>query len=445
MDNNNWLINEEFSFSSFRELNMKKYQEALEAYERNLSDAISIKNLPIFIDTNFLLHPYKISIVAKNKLREFFEVNNSRIFITKQVQKEFLANREKVLDNDFLTVLRTLPSTFDAKVINSINKFINDNKNILGDYGSIQGRLKEIEQECKDLRIDLQKKVYEILNANKNIKFSDEILNTYCEFNFLDNLSSEEINFLEKQFDSLKETKTVFPGKGDIKDKPNNPYGDFIIFHELLKYVKQEQTDVIFLTMDKEKGDWFKHYGQEKKPYIEYIQKSFYLTSKIIYIIDAERALSNVLNVSLEDVVDEKNNLLSTAASLLSSLSDYDFQILVRELVKAELSEVAANTSQIEIIESDSDDFDFMAVVSNSSQSEKTLAISRHCNGLGKVSLSTVKRLHKAVQENHAALGVILTDSYFAKEAHDFAASHHAVVLLDRENLSNLLIKHGYL
>ena len=88
------------------------------------------------------------------------------------------------------------------------------------------------------------------------------MLNVISKFQITPELSEEEEVVLKNQFNDLtsiystvkndqnKNWKSTFPGCGDKKE---NPYGDFIIYHEMIKFLKSNQTDAVFLTNDVEK------------------------------------------------------------------------------------------------------------------------------------------------------------------------------------------------
>lgn len=122
-------------------------------------------------------------------------------------------------------------------------------------------------------------------------------------------LSETEKVLLRSEFDSLAKTfsesdlekgRNVFPGAGDIIQKPDDPYGDYLIYHEILKLMIVNNTNVIFLTFDNTKGDWMK---KDKLPHLSFVENAFRNSQRAFYILDAERTLEDILNVNIDSLI----------------------------------------------------------------------------------------------------------------------------------------------
>ena len=84
------------------------------------------------------------------------------------------------------------------------------------------------------------------------MKKKDEILETLANIEICENLDSNEIKILKEKYDLLSKEyknnkgdarvnwKYTFPGCGERKGK-EDPTGDFIIFHEILKYMNEKR------------------------------------------------------------------------------------------------------------------------------------------------------------------------------------------------------------
>ena len=119
-----------------------------------------------------------------------------------------------------------------------------------------------------------------------------------------------------------KNPDRAFPGVADLLEKEENEHADYIIFHEIMKFMEEKNTDAIFLTFDTTKGDWMKG---DKHPLLHYVHNCYLNTGKLLFILDADRTLNDVLKISIEPLLDEEsfesifiglwNDLVSIASS----------------------------------------------------------------------------------------------------------------------------------
>lgn len=318
-------INSDFCFPSNKELTIETSYRALKNYHDKFSAAFELqKPIPIILDTNVLLAYYGMSQSEKKRLIEFLNENKERIFLTSQIEKEFLKNRKKVIEQKFLTPLNSIQPDFETMykdIKNKFQSFIDSKKNILfNDYLPIwnsllekQKQLNEILEDEEILSKSLEQAIETTKNNYKDINFEDDLLEVCASFKITSALSDEEVKFLETQYEVLwqkyqavekpeMKQELIFPGLGDrVVAKKEYPYGDFIIFHEVLKFMLcgeyglDKTTDVIFLTNEKAKGDWF---HDKLAPIIHYIETVFLLTERTLFIIHAEKPLK----ISLENI-----------------------------------------------------------------------------------------------------------------------------------------------
>ena len=315
-------INSEFCFDSSKKLTIAIAHNALKKYADRVSAAIELEeSIPIILDTNVLLAYYGLSQIEKDKLIEFLKKNRDRLFLTSQIEKEFLRNRIRAINKDFFDPLKSIQSDFKSTykdIKNKLNSFLESKKNTLSkDYPEIWDLLSEKQQKLNEILKDeqtLSEKLAQAIQTTttdyKNIYVVDKLLEACAELTITPALNDEEVDFVKKQYDALwqkyevgkdeiKRREITFPGCGDKQDK-KDPYGDFIIFHEILKFMvcgkdRSGKTDVIFLTREKTKGDWI---HSDLSPIIHYIEKAFLVTDKTLFIIHAEKPLE----ISFENI-----------------------------------------------------------------------------------------------------------------------------------------------
>lgn len=327
------IINKETSFYAKKSLqSIAKYSECLEKYSKNFAQEISLTSKSqIFLDTNVLLRYYSISFTAREKLFSFIKENSNRIIISSQVQYEFLKNREDVIQRFFEQVTNRIPKDFNSDIVNKMKSFLETHKIVLKDYPFVETGIEKYQVELEKLLKKLNETSEQKRKEHINLIFKDKFLDLLNTCNIIENLSHEEIKSVRDDFDILRKnikpenvdtvlnkTASIFPGLGDIKGKPEYPYGDFIIFHEMMKYMIETNNDIIFLTFDNTKGDWM---TKSKTSYLHYIQNMYANTNQIIYILDAERTLGNILNINIESLVEQETNTNDITIKSLTKLS----------------------------------------------------------------------------------------------------------------------------
>ena len=337
METNRIKIDDNFCFDTKKHLSIADFQKALKLYSSKFDEVLKLEgDMPIFLDTNILLGYYQISLEERKKLKQFFIKYKDRIYITHQIEKEFLRNRIKVI-KEFYGSLRKVKSEFETidKEIHGfktiLNKFksLSEKKFLKYDYPNSYKKIGELKDIVKANLDKFYNDVNSIYEENKNIvemeinqaiddknfkemEIRDEILDVFSQFKVIDSLENADIQFIEKQYDSLLEQykkinkdkdkdKYTFPGRGDQNEK-DYPYGDLIIYHEMLKFCFKKETSVIFVTKDVSKKDWLQGNG---KPYIHYIENAFLNTGQVIFILDGERLLKELLKISLDKIYEE--------------------------------------------------------------------------------------------------------------------------------------------
>jgi predicted nucleic acid-binding protein len=309
-------------------------QKALKRYADNFPDASDLKNeIPIFLDTNVLLEYYKISFTERKEIKQFLVKNKNRIYLTHQIEKEFLRHRishinayQKSLD-EFLNSYQTIKLDLEklkGGVINNFQHYVEKNKILNNDYENVQKELNDIYIDLSnrlkgiflegDLFAKIEQKEIEIgeikkkLEGEADIERNDDLLDIISEFTVIPALEEDENTFLIEKYAALKGDYDAI--KGDIIEKPKKSFpgcgehkktdktGDFIIYHEILKFMKDKATDVVFLTSDVSKDDWLLRNKGELIPFTHYIINNYLCSEQIMYVFQA----SDKLRVSYDRI-----------------------------------------------------------------------------------------------------------------------------------------------
>lgn len=302
-------ISMDFYFNPSNELTASISNAALKQYATGFEDALKLKgDTPIILDTNILLGYYGMSNEEKQKLLTFINAYKHRIYITKQIEQEYLKNRLSVIKKDFLGPLDKVPEEYQklkSQIAGLIKSFKSDKKNLLSkDYPILWSKLEKIENAVNENLEDyefidgIKKEVQTTSVNNKNIAFLDSLLDLVSELKTTEKLDIDEIDFLKHQYEALLKMygevkinsrwQHAFPGCGESKEDGS---GDFIIFHEILKFMKKENTSCVFLTNDVTKGDWLQ---KDRNQHCHYLEHSFYMTDNIIFIVHAKAILPDI-------------------------------------------------------------------------------------------------------------------------------------------------------
>ena len=319
------MIDNEFCFHKIG-WDIPTTQQALNYYnshKKEYSDWLFDNRTKIFLDTNVLINLYTISRSQRNQLLKFLTKNKERIFLTHQVSNEYLKHRLSKAQG-IREAYGRLPAEYQACLDNTLQNikkaltgFISfASKSIISD--DLPDTSEHLQAMCDKLRqkFDTDQEWSNTLNessaiiisdfkrecdaiiSNLQYEYTDPILDVIAQLQVLPPLDQDEMQCIKALYDSLldefnkaktdktKKEPATFPGCGDRKKIADGepPYGDFIIYHEMLKFIKEHPEDILFITRDITKSDWIK---TDKRPFVHYIIDIYSHTGQMIYIIPA--------------------------------------------------------------------------------------------------------------------------------------------------------------
>ena len=256
-------------------------------------------------DTNVLLNLYRYSAKTRNSLLNAFESFKGRIWIPYQVAYEYMRKRCEVI---YETVQR-------------YDQFTKEVESFAGKAGEIL-RLTSSDEEVAELTRYLSK----WLDSNKERNLlvlnpeEDEILEkilTIFDGKVGDIVPESELDIIKKEGEE-RYKKSIPPGyKDGIKKKgreeDNNAYGDLIIWKQIIKYSKQNNIGIIYVTHDQKEDWWNIVKGKTIGPRVELRREFFTETKQDFHMYSMNNFVStyNSLNEIQIDksVVDEVKSL----------------------------------------------------------------------------------------------------------------------------------------
>lgn len=329
-------IDKDFCFKTHHN-DIKATADAFQYYEEhliNLEDFLKSDILLAF-DTNLLLNLYKISKQEREQFLKFVNKNANKIIIPAQVEFEYLKHRTKYIKestallDELVQQEKAIAKEIcegDKLIVNKLTQ-LKQHKFIVNDIPDVQTSIDTLcqyinshsfsEEERNDIKMHINAVEEKLIDKIKKLKDScitetkDIVLESISKVQILPILSLEELSYLKEYYDQLLQSYNnhkeraeclsySFPGCGDrgkIKDG-NEPYGDFIIYHELLRQMSLKHKNIIFLTKDITKSDWIKPDGT---PFIHYIIDSFKNTNQMLYIFNAEKFIPLTFESIIED------------------------------------------------------------------------------------------------------------------------------------------------
>jgi len=330
-------------------------------YKKHLKTARQLDaKHPLFLDTNVLLGYYQLPYRARYKFYTFLRENKDNIYICNQVKLEFYKHRAVVIKQYQAQIHLESPTPYQKTVRSLIEEFLDLNDDILEAYPKFKIALEGVYQNSQAILEKIKAWGEEkIDNCKKQLQKRD-ITELLPLFQQLPPMEEGEYEFLQNEFNQLrveaetfrpnnkvssidaflyKHPEKIFPGIGDIKKKPKSPYGDYYIFHEILKWITNhpQEAPAIFLTNDVTKRDWL---DSNKRSYPHYLENMYLNTNDIFYILHAAQLLTKTQDVSFyhlvksEDILDDLDDAvtLNRKNSAEDSITPESIQSLLKEL-----------------------------------------------------------------------------------------------------------------
>jgi hypothetical protein len=221
------------------------------------------KNCHFIFDTNVFINLYKKKYPQKT-YEQFINILekqiSERIWMPYQIGLEYQNNRIKHVkdkEKEFKTILaniKGLKGTIKSSCKSPINQITTDAHFIdLDNYidlNSINDNLEEIDASIGVINESID----DDINFLENDEIRDKLDNIF-EDKVGDNYHPLILKGIHKEGEYRYAAK-IPPGFGDKNKKTGNPYGDLVLWFQILDYAKREKVSIIFVT-DEEKKDWW--------------------------------------------------------------------------------------------------------------------------------------------------------------------------------------------
>lgn len=258
--------------------------------------------LPVFLDTNVLLGYYQMPLAARPLFVQWLQ--HHHCYVPDQVQREFKRHAHALQRKHRRHLQPPIAQEKLSHAKEELAHYLQHQARLLNDYPSWKQTLEALLLEAK--HIAQQTEAYN----QYFLKQGHDVLrqaNKTAPIQWLQPLTAiqkREYKHLKREFDQAaaqaiqehnkgfgdaidayqyRYPNHVFPGLGDVLSKQKNPYGDYLIYHEILKWAVQDGGDspVFFLTDDSTKKDWL---DARAAPYPHYQQHFWEQTGRRLHI-----------------------------------------------------------------------------------------------------------------------------------------------------------------
>lgn len=277
----------------------------------------------IILDTNILLNLYRYSKSTQEILLENLEKKKDKLVLHEIVLKEFFRNRYSVI-NEHCKVIENLSEKFKKIGLNQIKSDINSFRHTNLNKENLINIIEEFEE-----KINEELKKCEIINFLDEDPILNKITSLFGEnfiLDFKDTVKDDESKIAYDRY-----IKKIPPGymdldkstenKGNFEKDEYRKYNDYFIWKQIIKFAKDEKTNIIFVT-DDAKEDWFrKNRGKTLGPREELLNEFYKETGKMIYIYNTQSFLREINNNG-----DELSEEMLDEIAEITEVSDYKEQ-----------------------------------------------------------------------------------------------------------------------
>lgn len=233
-------------------------------------------NCLFIFDANVLLNIYRYSIKTRNELFVILDKLSDNLWIPHQAALEYQKRRITVIgeqESAYENIKKVL-SDIRNKLNSELNSFkLHPTINANNIFNKIDSTLKEIEKELDILE-----------QGHPNLINSDNIRDKLTEL-FDGKVGSpcfpEKLEKIYKK-GKIRYYENIPPGFKDIT-KPENKYGDLVLWFQIIEHAKSTKKPIIFITDDRKEDWWSKFKGKIIAPHPGLINEIFSETGVNFY------------------------------------------------------------------------------------------------------------------------------------------------------------------
>lgn len=267
----------------------------------------------LVLDTNVLLRYYQLPLKERRRLYAFLEQQQGRLYLSEQVRREFERQAPTLRQQQRAAVRWKRPTLAQQALIEEVADDLCQHAGLLRSYPQLQADWQAVQAHLPRWLKRLGRHAEAQVAEGRRHLAAQDVAHLVPHFQSLPTLSKKEYQRLKQQVRGLAATvqgeatkgfndaaaayayrypERVFPGLGDALLKANQGLSDYVIYHELLKWVATTAAPAtfLFLTLDSSKGDWM---TLRQTPYTHYQHHFDTHTGRLCHFLPAEAWLAD--------------------------------------------------------------------------------------------------------------------------------------------------------
>jgi hypothetical protein len=300
----------------------------------------------LVVDTNVLLDLYRYHQNTQRALLDSLNGFKGRAWLPYQVADEFFRNRNVV-------ILSANGAFNDAeRMIMDVKKSIEEPLKKLKSSRIIPDELEEKLETAINIALnDAELSIKRIRSEYPEYRKNDPILASITrlfESNIGSPFNKEELVEVLKEAKRRKENK-IPPGFKDSNKDGDKPYGDYIVWCQIINYIKGVKKPLIFVTSEQKEDWWEKASGQITGPLYDLLKEFYEETEQRFLFYQTDRFLEfsaeNSGKKANADAVEEIRNVAR------QQLRDTPLVKVLTQNAHISDAEIAAGILKIELLE----------------------------------------------------------------------------------------------
>lgn len=249
------------------------------------------EHAPIVFDTNILFNLYRYSSSTRDDLLNVMTTNQDKLWLPYQVGFEYFNKREDIIDKMVKAheALKEKLDTFKNTLTDFFNKDYSHHPLIKRD-----DFFNAYDEAINGLKSRLDEWMHDMPSYNESDTILTRLLELY-EGKVGDDYDDAKLKEIYKE-GAVRYNEQIPPGYKDGKEKehegPRHMYGDLIIWHQVIDYAKDQDTDIIFVTEDLKEDWWCRRDGEIVSPRVELLREFHSETGKTLLMYRQEGFLS---------------------------------------------------------------------------------------------------------------------------------------------------------